>query len=240
MAMVTLMDPEIPSAGIRETNRINTRRDVAAAAVELFDRQGVEETTVDEIAELAGVSRRTLFRHFPTKADMIFADHDERLARVEAFLALVDRDRPALDVLPELAVEVVSTLTDPAEFYLARNRVLRRSTELRGREQSYGLRYAKPVSQFLVDRLDGHPDRELLAEIIAISMVTVVNRAQRSWAASGGTVDAAALTGDGTDLLVRIFEPVIHGDQPSGGPGDDSPSEARAEIVRLMQELLAG
>src|SRR5215469_10928955 len=50
------------------------RARIAAAALELFVRQGYAETTIDQIAEAAGVGRRTIFRHFTTKAAMLF-DH---------------------------------------------------------------------------------------------------------------------------------------------------------------------
>ena len=41
------------------------------AAIELFSRKGFNETTVDEIAEAAGVSQRSFFRYFPAKADVL-------------------------------------------------------------------------------------------------------------------------------------------------------------------------
>lgn len=223
----------------RVSNRRRVRREVASAAVGLFDRQGFDETTVDEVAEAAGVSRRTLFRHFQSKADLVFADHEEQLERMEELLAPDDRARPPLEVLPELAASVIRSLTDPAEFYLARNRVLRASPELRRREQAYGLQYARPVTRFLLDRLPPTPDRGFLAEIIAISLVTVVNHAQRQWAAAGGDLDAVALTRSGTDLMVRVFGPfVAQGEDQTGG--DEEPTISRAEVTRLVHEILAG
>lgn len=46
---------------------------ITAAAAELFSRKGFADTTIDEIAALAGVSPRTVFRYFPTKADIAIA-----------------------------------------------------------------------------------------------------------------------------------------------------------------------
>jgi AcrR family transcriptional regulator len=50
------------------------RARITEAALELFVRQGYAETTIDQIAEAAAVGRRTIFRHFTTKAGMLF-DH---------------------------------------------------------------------------------------------------------------------------------------------------------------------
>ncbi|HVV22936.1 MAG TPA: helix-turn-helix domain-containing protein, partial [Pseudonocardiaceae bacterium] len=57
------------------------------AAFALFEQHGYEHTTVDDIAEHAGVSRATFFRTFRSKEDVIFPDHDEMLRAVDARLA---------------------------------------------------------------------------------------------------------------------------------------------------------
>ncbi|GFJ86453.1 TetR family transcriptional regulator [Phytohabitans rumicis] len=68
------------------TGKPRVREDLTAAAIALFLKRGYDETTVDEIAEAAGVARRTFFRYFRTKEDAVFPDHDDCLARVEAVL----------------------------------------------------------------------------------------------------------------------------------------------------------
>jgi AcrR family transcriptional regulator len=59
---------------VRERKASETRSRIAQAALELFLRQGYADTTVDQIAEAAGVSRRSVFLHFPTK-DAMLLDH---------------------------------------------------------------------------------------------------------------------------------------------------------------------
>ncbi|MFE4724084.1 helix-turn-helix domain-containing protein, partial [Streptomyces sp. NPDC056728] len=56
---------------------------LADAAFALFDERGYEQTTVDEIAERAGVGRTTFFRHYRSKEDVIFPDHDRLLALIK-------------------------------------------------------------------------------------------------------------------------------------------------------------
>src|SRR5205085_11466037 len=58
----------------RATPARDTRTRIAEAALELFATQGLAETTVDQIADAAGVGRRTVFHHFPTKEAILF-DH---------------------------------------------------------------------------------------------------------------------------------------------------------------------
>jgi AcrR family transcriptional regulator len=59
---------------IRDRRARETRSRIAEAALDLFVSHGYPETTIDQIAEAAGVSRRTVFRHFVTKEAILF-DH---------------------------------------------------------------------------------------------------------------------------------------------------------------------
>ncbi|QDQ96782.1 TetR family transcriptional regulator [Tomitella fengzijianii] len=59
---------------------------VMDAAIRLFSESGFESTTVDEIAAAAGISRRTFFRQFHSKEDVVFADHRALLAQASEFL----------------------------------------------------------------------------------------------------------------------------------------------------------
>ena len=73
----------------RNLRRIRTREKLYDAAIELIAERGLDETTMDEIAKLAGVGRSTLFVHFETKLDFL----REFYARfVEEVLATAKKD----------------------------------------------------------------------------------------------------------------------------------------------------
>lgn len=63
--------------GRRETKRNLTRARIRTVARELFLRNGYEQTTIEHIAEAAGVSRRTFFHYYTAKEDVIFSDYDD-------------------------------------------------------------------------------------------------------------------------------------------------------------------
>jgi AcrR family transcriptional regulator len=77
--------PAVPVSSGQERRRRRTQRALQNAAIALVGRRGLAEVTAEEIAAAAGVSRRTFFNHFPTKAAALF-DPDpadaERLARL--------------------------------------------------------------------------------------------------------------------------------------------------------------
>ncbi len=60
-----------------ERRHEQTRAAIADAAVALFAERGFAETTMDDVADAAGVSRRTAYRHFPSKDDLVF-EHPRR------------------------------------------------------------------------------------------------------------------------------------------------------------------
>ncbi|MCZ8520950.1 MULTISPECIES: TetR/AcrR family transcriptional regulator [Paenibacillus] len=53
--------------------RLSARRHILEVASELFYREGIRSVGVDTIVERSGVSKATLYRHFPTKDDLIIA-----------------------------------------------------------------------------------------------------------------------------------------------------------------------
>lgn len=55
----------------RESNKARTRESILRAAVAKFGAKGIDDTTMDEIAEQAKVSRATLFNYFPNKFDIV-------------------------------------------------------------------------------------------------------------------------------------------------------------------------
>lgn len=65
----------------------SARSRLADSAFALFDERGYEQTTVDDIAERAGLGRTTFFRHYRSKEDVIFPDHDRLLDLIRDRLA---------------------------------------------------------------------------------------------------------------------------------------------------------
>ena len=80
----------------REKQRLETRRMLAEHALRLFQEQGFDETTVEEIAAAAGVSHRTFFLHFATKAAAAFPDHEDRVVIFTERLGRRQRPRESL------------------------------------------------------------------------------------------------------------------------------------------------
>ena len=69
--------------GLRERKKQKTRGAIQREAMRLFQEQGYDATTVEQIAEAAEVSQSTFFRYFPTKEDVVLLDdYDPLMARL--------------------------------------------------------------------------------------------------------------------------------------------------------------
>ncbi|NKY85114.1 TetR family transcriptional regulator [Nocardia veterana] len=86
----------------------NARGRLAKAALELYAERGFDETTVAEIAERAGLTERTFFRHFADKREVLFGGQ-ELLGRaiMEAVAAAPDSAEPM-----EIAIAAVQAAAD--------------------------------------------------------------------------------------------------------------------------------
>jgi TetR/AcrR family transcriptional regulator, regulator of mycofactocin system len=76
----------VGAARSRGRPRGTSARALELIALRLFTEQGFEETTVDQIAAAAGVSRRTFFRYFDTKTDVLWHSFDAEVARIRGLL----------------------------------------------------------------------------------------------------------------------------------------------------------
>lgn len=113
----------------REQRKNQTRDALCRAAVEIVGNEGLDALTADRIAEVAGVSRRTLFNYFARVEDIVTATIEDVSA--ETIRAVVER--PAEEPLRDAVCSVLETLVDSPAFDQVRQleRAARRSSATR-------------------------------------------------------------------------------------------------------------
>ncbi|MFD0690586.1 mycofactocin system transcriptional regulator [Actinomadura fibrosa] len=85
--------------------RATSRAAMERLAFELFARQGFDATTVDDIARAAGIARRTFFRYFASKNDLVWGDFEEHLQKLRKLFDEADPRVPTMDVVRAAVVE---------------------------------------------------------------------------------------------------------------------------------------
>jgi AcrR family transcriptional regulator len=150
------------------------------AAFTLFGERGFEGTTVDEIAERAGVGRTTFFRHFGSKEQVIFPDHDRVLAAIRGRLS-ASRPETATLAVSEAARGVLEHYVREGDRARERYALTRTVPALRDRERAGIQQYERLFTGFIHDWLGGGPETALRAQLLANAVVTAHNHVLRGW-----------------------------------------------------------
>lgn len=203
--------PESAAGSRAAAQRLKMRRELAAAAMELFSTKGYEATTVDEIAAAAGVARRTFFRHFRSKEEAIFPDHDDTLIRAEAVLNAAPAHEHPLDTVCRGIKEVMKMYAARPEISVARYKLTREVPTLREAEIASVARYERLFTRYLLGHFDEHAhdddanDDPLLAEVAASAVVTAHNHVLRRWLRAGGQGDVEAQLDHAFAIVRKTF-----------------------------------
>jgi AcrR family transcriptional regulator len=109
------MATEPTTSPLRERTRRAVRAELIDAAQDLFVAQGYEGTTVDQIAAAVGMSRRSFFRYFTSKDDLVLGKYDAMADQLAEALHARPADEPLWDSLRRVFDGVVDYTTDPAK-----------------------------------------------------------------------------------------------------------------------------
>ncbi|MFJ6662574.1 TetR family transcriptional regulator [Streptomyces sp. NPDC091383] len=178
---------------------------LVAAAFRLFSEHGYEQTTVDDIVALAGVGRRSFFRYFPAKEDVVFPDHERCLTDMTAFLAAGGEGCDPVRRVCDAARMVLHMYAENPAFSVQRYRLTRKVPGLRASELSVVWRYERAMAGYLRGRFAGRSDGTLRADVIAAAVVAAHNNALRSWLRSDGQGDAVAALDHALGYVQREF-----------------------------------
>jgi AcrR family transcriptional regulator len=165
---------------------------LVAAAFQLFLERGYEQTTIDDIVALAGVGRRSFFRYFPSKEDVVFPDHERCLADMTAFLSSGGDEHEPVRRVCDAARLVLRMYNENPTFSVQRYRLTKKVPGLRAYELSVVWRYERALAEYLRARFAGRRDGTLQADVVAAAVVAAHNNALRSWLRSDGQRDASA------------------------------------------------
>jgi AcrR family transcriptional regulator len=159
----------------------SARERLAAAAFELFDERGYEQTTVDDITDRAGLGRTTFFRHYRSKEDVIFPDHDRLLEQVAERLRTSSQGT-ALAAVSDAVRLVLLHYIEEGDLARHRYALTSRVPALRDREIASVARYQRLFREFIASWMadSAEPD-PLRAELMAAAVVAAHNHVLRRW-----------------------------------------------------------
>ncbi|MBC7269502.1 MAG: TetR family transcriptional regulator [Streptomyces sp.] len=188
---------------------------LADAAFALFDERGYEQTTVDDIAERAGVGRTTFFRHYRSKEAVIFPDHDRLLDLIRDRLSTSSHST-ALVAVSDAVRLVLLHYVEEGDLARRRYALTSKVAVLRDREIASVARYQRLFREFIAEWMgDPTASASLRAELMAASVVAAHNHVLRRWL-RGESSDPVAEVDEAMREVLALFP------APSAREGDDA------------------
>ncbi|MCS0500899.1 TetR/AcrR family transcriptional regulator [Ancylobacter mangrovi] len=169
--------------GLRERKRRLTRQRIAEVALRLFLEKGYDETTLNEIAFAADISRRTVFHYFDSKDAILLAWQSGAEGIFHTALADASPDSAPIDVVRDALLTMVSRY-ETGEA-IAIDRLLRSTEALRARKQADYKRQEEALFAALVQKWPA-PENRVRLRVVAMMGIGAMRIAAEAWSAEQG------------------------------------------------------
>ncbi len=177
----------------------NARGRLRLAALELFAERGFEQTTVAGIAQRAGLTERTFFRHFGDKREVLFAGSEALQDLFVRAVAAAPESAAPIDAMAA-GLDAVAEFLPPREYARQRQAVITANTALQERE----LIKMASLAAALAGALRGRGVPEPAASLTAEAGTAVFRVSFERWVGEGNERDLRQLMQESLDELKAV------------------------------------
>ncbi|WP_094287657.1 mycofactocin system transcriptional regulator [Mycobacterium lehmannii] len=182
---------------VPDQHRVGRRRSttwdhISNVAIDLFATNGFDDVSVDDIAEAAGIARRTLFRYYPSKNALPWGDFDAHLAHMRNLLADLDPEVPIGEALRTALLAFNSFDAAETARHRMRMRVILETAALQAYSMTMYAGWRGVVAEFVAKRLEATAG-DLIPQTVAWTMLGVALSAYEHWLADEKVSLAQAL-----------------------------------------------
>ena len=201
-------------------------RELELISLRLFTEHGFEDTTVERIAAAAGVSRRTFFRYFESKADVLWHDFDSEVRALRAAFAAVPPDLPLMEAIRLAVVGVNRYRAEDVPELRTRMNLIGSVPALQASAAHHYDAWERAVSEFAAARL-GQPADSLYPLSLGRATLAVCRSAYDRWT-ERADADLVVYLDQALRALAVGFDPERLGPGPSGGDPAAGPASSAA------------
>ena len=162
------------------THPLTTIEEIERAALEIFAERGFEDPTVEEIAAAAGISRRTFFRYFPTKAAIPWGNFDALLLKMGAWFESAPDDKPMLDVIAQGILHFNRVHSEGTAAHRERMTLIMQTPALVANAALRQADYSAVIAGYAARRL-GEPPESLGPQLVAHLALGASSAAYGEW-----------------------------------------------------------
>jgi AcrR family transcriptional regulator len=168
------------TAGLRERKRAKTHARIQDEAIRLFSERGFEATTLDDIAEAAEVSRRSLFDYFESKEEICFSSRADFPNLIAEAIGRRPADEPLLDMVENALIDMGRSYVSPQTRNLAQ--LIRNTPVLSARDQAKYGHLERAMAKALADR-KSLPETDTACRVTAATAIGIMKLALETWLA---------------------------------------------------------
>ena len=183
--------------GLRERKKLKTKEAIQREALRLFQEQGYDETTIEQIAAAAEISPSTFFNYFPTKEDVVLFDRYDPM--LESFVASLPKDEPLSRTIERALSMFASTIETDRQAIFVRAKLGLEVPEIRARFWEE-LEKAQNLFAGIVATRTGRKATDFELRVLAMVLVTASFEASVEWIRRGGEGDMFALVKEALDV----------------------------------------
>jgi mycofactocin system transcriptional regulator len=182
-----------------------SRRELELIALRLFTERGFDETTIDQIASAAGVSRRTFFRYFNSKASVLWAEFDTEVDTIRNALAGTPADMPMMAAIRKAVVAANHYRAEDVPELRARYNLISSVPELHASAAVHYDAWERAISEFVAKRIR-QPAESLYPLAVGRATLAACRAAYDRWVARADT-DLTAYLDAALEALAAGFAP---------------------------------
>lgn len=173
------LEPRAQPLDLRTRKRIAATRHIQQVALDLFDERGYENVTIADIARVADVGERSIYRYFGTKAMLVFYDEIDQQA-IDVFAGHIRRHE-LLAAVRAMVDDLEPMLTDEIASDSGRRlRLVHQQRELEAALADYTTQLGDALG-VVIARARQQPDDELVARIHGRCIITALAAAIDAW-----------------------------------------------------------
>ena len=178
-------------SGLRERKKEATLERLREVALQLFVERGFDAVSVDDIAEVAEVSKTTFYRYFPSKEDLLFGRAAEHVALVRSVFDERPLDESPVDASRHAFRAVAEIYQADPDQKLAMSCIIRSTPSLAAGSQANQTAWEELLRLEVLRR---RPDTDPFhAWVLAAELLACVRAATNYWLATGAEADLAEL-----------------------------------------------
>ncbi|MBK9030507.1 MAG: TetR family transcriptional regulator [Myxococcales bacterium] len=198
---------EPADGGLRARKKAEARAAIVDGALALFARHGYDAVTVDQIAERAGVARRTYFRYFATKEAVALDRRHRQLAMFRDQLTTAPRELTPVEVLDRALRALAADYRADRRRILAERALFAGSGELIAADLQVDRALELAIVDMATRRAGAGAAPVRAARMFAAAAMGVARVMVEEWADSDGALDMIALGAPALAVIAVLAPP---------------------------------